>query len=156
MFENKYVGISKLTRWSVPPVEIHRAYFCLQVKSVYLKNLKLKCSLILSQWWLRSLKSLMPVNLYEHGVQHSGVPYWKLYQLTGLCCKPLFSLSCPASLSALHSWSVIFPAVAWEQSIALMGLFHLWFCLCYHHFQLFPNIFSVCMKKRPNPKRYTK
>lgn len=36
------------------------------------------------KWWLRSLKSVMPIKLCEHGFQVWSIPSWMLYQLTGL------------------------------------------------------------------------
>lgn len=143
---NTWVFANELTHGSSPPIEFHRAFCCLQGKPACLKNLK--CSLILSQ-----VVAQIPKVCYASQplwTWVSALKYAILNTLPADCalCKPSFSIPCPTSLSALHSWWVTFPVVAEEQSACLNGSFlSLVSVFCFHHFQLFPNISPVFMKK---------
>lgn len=140
--------LNEWTHWSSPPVEFHRAHFCLQVKPSRLKNLKLKCSLISPQVVAQIPK-----------VCYASQPVWTLVSALAYASlnslpadyalyKPLLSIPSPASLFALHSSSVTLPAVAGEQSTCFNRSFpSLVSVFCFHYFQLFPNISPKYMKK---------
>lgn len=156
ILKNNYIGLPELinvAHWSFPPVKFHGGLF-LPASETSMSLTKAAAFSDFVSSGVAQIPNVCDANQHMWTrVSALSVPSWMFPQLTGFCVNryyvyPILLLFLLFILDPLH-------LLQWQQNkvLALNGFLTLFSVFCFHHFQLFPNIFPVTTRKGKMPRR---